>query len=255
MRFRLSWITAALCGSTLFSAVPLLAQSTNESHWIGRLGADQEKSDAYLARTPYVLKWDVDKTYKLYGNAAPLVKADSYLAGIHVIDVATGKMIQSTGRCGLSGEMRVSVAGRHRLHVFSTAPVKLSFMEDKTMLEAAARRGELKDGMTIETSKAGSVRTKNEKVDALKAEIINALESKRSSIGNDAVDALRLDAERAAQLATSEQDLNDRFRVLSNATVARIKASRETGAGNESRPADTGSTWTGKGLPPGMMKR
>jgi hypothetical protein len=72
------------------------------------------------------------------------------------------------------------------------------------------------------------------------------LEKKCSSIGDDAVVALRLDAERAAQLASSEEDFTARFSTLSAATVARIAAAKTV---KSPQPISGG-----EGLPAGMPK-
>lgn len=235
---------------------PAFAQTLNEYHAIGRVDKDQEDSPEYVARTPYILRWNVDPKYKLYGNRDPSVKAESYLAGIHVYDVATGRSVCSTNDGRFNGEVRVPVSGRHMVKVFCTAPIQLSFQENKAALETAAKRGELKDGVTVDSARAGSLRTKNEKIAALKADVISQLEKKRSSIGDDAVTALRLDAERAAQLAASEEDFTARFNTLSAATVETIKAGREAAGQVEAKPVTTPqTTWSGKGLPAGMQRR
>lgn len=244
MKFR---ITSIILAVTLAA----LAQPVNEYHSIGRVDKDQENSPEYVARTPYILRWRVDPKYKLYGKQDPTVKVESYLAGIHVYDVATGRMVCSTGNGSFNGEMKVPVSGKHTVKVFCTAPIQLSFEEDKSALETAAKRGELKDGVTVDAARSGSLRTKNEKIATLKADVISQLEKKRSSIGDDALAALRLDAERAAQLASSEEDFTARFSNLSAATVARITATQEAAEGTRA----TAQPWSGKGLPAGMQRR
>ena len=241
------------CITSIILAVTLatFAQPVNECHSIGRVDKDQEDSPEYVARTPYILRWSVDPKYKLYGKQDPTVKMESYLAGLHVYDVATGRSVCSTGDGSFNGQVRVPVSGRHMVKVFCTAPIQLSFEEDKSALETAAKRGELKDGVTVDAARSGSLRTKNEKIAALKADVISELEKKRSSIGDDALAALRLDAERAAQLASSEEDFTARFGTLSAATVARITASQEAAEGTRA----TAQPWSGKGLPAGMQRR
>lgn len=248
MRFRIISIILALTLATF-------AQSVNSSHAIGRVDKDREDSPEYVARTPYTLRWNVDAEYKLYGKNNPSVKAESYLAGIHVYDVATGRSVCSSGNGDLTGELRVPVAGKHVVKVFCTAPVQLSFEEDRAALETAAKRGELKDGVTVDVARSGSLRTKNEKVAALKADVISELEKTRSRLGDAAVTALRLDVERAAQLASSEEDFTARFRTLSAATVARLTAARDAAPTATAIPAATAPAWVGKGLPPGMQRR
>jgi hypothetical protein len=226
--------------------VATFAQSVNPSHAIGRVDKDHEDSAEYVARTPYILRWNVDPKYKLYGKSDPTVKVESYLAGLHVYDVATGRSVCSTGDGRFNGEMKVPVSGRHMVKVFCTAPIQLSFEEDKSALETAAKRGELKDGVTVDAARSVSLRTKNEKIAALKADVISELEKKRNSIGDDALAALRIDAEQAAQLASSEKDFAARFSTLSAATVAGIAAAK---ALKEPQPTSGGDS-----LPPRMQK-
>lgn len=248
MKFRITSIILAV-------TIAALAQPVNEYHSIGRVDKDQEDSPEYVARTPYILRWSADPKYKLHGKRDPTVKAKSYLAGIHVYDVVSGLSVCSSSDGSFNGEVRVPVSGRHMVKVFCTAPIQLSFVEDKSALETAAKRGELKDGVTVDAARSVSLRTKNEKIAALKADVISELEKKRSSIGDDALAALRLDAERAAQLASSEEDFTARFSTLSAATVARITATREN-AGQAAAKSVTApqTTWSGNDLPPGMKK-
>ena len=230
-----------------------MAQSVNSSHGIGRVDKDHEDSSPYLARTPYTLYWVADPKYKLYGKHDPSVKAESYLAGIHVYDVATGRIIKSSGEGSLSGSMKVPVAGRHRIKVFCTGPINLSFEEDKVALEQASRRGELKEGMTLEAAKASGGASVAKEIKALKEQILARHESRRHVIGEDNLAGIRRDAELAAHLASSVEDFQKRFDVLVLARVQEMKAPADNSR-LESPIQKPPTNWNGIGLPPGMKK-
>lgn len=193
---------------SLFLAAGAHAQAVNPNHGIGRVDQDHEDSAEYVARTPYTLEWSVDKRYKLYGKNDPL-KVDSYLAGIHVYDVVTGRLVAKVGQSALNGSMKIPVAGKHRVKVFCTGAVNLSFTEDKAALETAARRGELKEGVTVAEADKTSLRSRTERIAAAKAELLSLLATKKISESKKA--EIRLAAERAAQLASDEDDFGRRF--------------------------------------------
>lgn len=132
-------------------AASAYAQDVNARHGIGRVEGDGA-SAPYFARTPYTLYWNADPKYKLYGKSDPSVKAETYIAGIHVKDVDTGKIVASLDHIPLSGSMKVPVAGRHTIELFSTGPWQASYVEDEAALTAAARHGELAQGKTLEQS-------------------------------------------------------------------------------------------------------
>ncbi|MEO6477231.1 hypothetical protein [Luteolibacter sp.] len=234
----------------------------NEDHHIASGNAFGIPSDPYFARTPYTILWKADKSNQLYEQNGKVVRLNEVT--VEVYDVASGKKIASSGWKPLNGEMKVPIGGNHHIRVYAPGKWTADFKEDKEMLLQAASRGELKDGVTVREASKTSLRTKKERVEAVKAGMIKRIEAGRANFGDAGVAALTADLERAAQLASDEVDFAARFEALSKVTIAKISAEREQGAqGNpkasKSTPAapsaTPGSTWTGNGLPPGMQRR
>ncbi|MES2659541.1 MAG: hypothetical protein V4689_13060 [Verrucomicrobiota bacterium] len=241
----------------VFSCATATAQPrVNAEHHIASSDAFGIPSDPYFARTPYTVTWKAEKSNQLYEMNGKVVRLSEVT--VDVYDVASGKIIASSGWRPLSSEMKVPVGGNHHIRVYAPGKWTADFKEDKEMLQKAASRGELKDGVTVQDASKTSLRTKKERVESLKAGMIKRIEASRANFGDAGVAALTADLHRAAQLASDEVDFAARFEALSKVTIAKISEGRQQGSqGNslESESATPGSNWTGKGLPPGMQRR
>jgi hypothetical protein len=238
-----------LMGLTIATAT---GQAVKTHFHIGRVDGDGP-SRPYLARTPYTLRWNVDPKYKLYGNRDPRVKVESYIAAVHVRDVETGRIVHSLGQVPYNGETRVPVAGRHTVEFFSTAPWEASYVEDKTILEAAARRGELKADQTVREASKNSVATRGESVAAVKQATLLEIGKVRSTIGETAANELEMAAQKAAQLASDPADFTRRFTALT-ADVLENSKTRQAVTKPQIQALLPASEWDGRALPPGMEK-
>lgn len=236
-------------------------------------------TDAYLARTPYTLIWKAEKSSRSYVRNGRIEKITEIY--VNVYDQDTGKVIARTDWQPLDGEMKIPVAGRHYLRVYAPAKWTVSFREDKAMLERAASRGELKEGMTVKEANGKSQRTKDERIEAVKERMLRFIEAHREELGVAGVDSTTADVHKAAQLATDEKDFTARYQALSRATmekfgldpetvikVASTKGGRSKEAAEdlvpvkqdgkkdlEPEPETKDPGWSGEGLPPGMRVR
>ena len=231
----------------------------NEHHHIASGNAFGIPSDPYFARTPYTISWRAEKSNQLYQQNGKVVRLNEVT--VEVYDAATGKMIATSGWKPLIGEMEVLIPGKHHIRVYAPGKWTADFKEDKEMLQLAASRGELKDGVTVSDATQSSLRTKKDRVESVKAGMIQQIAASRDKLGDAAVAALTTDAHRAAQLASDEVDFAARFGALSKVTMAKIRADQgQATQGNreEFKPAPPAaapsSGWTGKGLPPGMQR-
>lgn len=232
----------------------------NEHHHIASGNAFGIPSDPYFARTPYTITWRAEKSNQLYEQNGKVVRLNEVT--VEVYDADTGKKIASSGWKPLIGEMEVLNPGKHHIRVYAPGKWTADFKEDKEMLQLAASRGELKDGVTVNDASQNSLRAKKDRVEAVKVGMIQQIAASRDKLGDAGVAALTTDAHRAAQLASDEVDFATRFGALSKVTMARIRADQGQGAQSnreESKPATPPATpstsWTGKGLPPGMQRR
>ncbi|MES2440752.1 MAG: hypothetical protein V4584_16920 [Verrucomicrobiota bacterium] len=231
----------------------------NEHHHIASGNAFGVPSNAYFARTPYTISWKADKSNQLYEQYGKIVKMNELV--LEVYDVASGKLIAYSGWRPLQGEMKVAVGGKHHIRVYAPGKWTAEFKEDKEMLQRAAGRGELKDGVTVRDASQNSLRTKKDRVESVKNGMIKQLADSRDEFGESGVAALTADVHKAAHLASDELDFAMRFGALSKETMIRIREDQERnppGNPQEPKPAPAvtqSSGWTGKGLPPGMQRR
>lgn len=227
------------------------SQDIQPQHGIGSGGSYKEPSSPYVARTPYTLRWTAETSYKLYGKENPAIKAKDTWTSASVIDAVTGATICSSPRGGMSGELKVPTGGKHRVIIYSLGRWTASFTEDEAMLREAARRGELKNGVVLSEARKTSLATKNEKVESLKLAMLKQMSDAKDKIGSDGVAALSADIIKAAHLASSEEDFLARFDALSAITIKRFPEAAKMNGDTKT----VSSTWSGKGLPPGMQKR
>lgn len=226
----------------------LHAQSVQTHHGIGRVDGDGP-SQPYLARTAYVLRWHVDPKYKLYGKQDPTVKVESYVAGLTVRDVDTGRVVHSLSRIPLDGETKVPVAGKHTVELFSTAPWQASYVEDKELLESAARRGVLKPGQTITESDRHSTDRRQERIEVAKNQLLGEVARQRSDMGDAVADQAVMEIHRCAKIASDDVDFYKR----AAAAFRLMKTDIRPAATNPVSSDVPRSTWDGQGMPPGMQ--
>ena len=196
-------MSALLCLTTAAAN----AQDVNARHAITRVEGDGASSP-YFARTPYTLYWNADSKYKLYGKSDPTVKAETYIAGVHVVDAETGKIVASVGQSAMNGSIKVPRGGKHTVELFSTGPWQASYVEDAAALNAAARRGELAQGKTLdETANTGHSARMSSVAEAL-AGTIKSIEA--TVTGSD-LDARVAAAKLVASRSSSVEDFEKRW--------------------------------------------
>lgn len=236
----------------LMSAPSGSAQAIQAQHGIGSGEGYNKPSAPYVARTPYTLRWTAESRYKIYGKQDPTVIGRDNWTSATVRDAETGKIICSSPRFGMTGELKVPVSGKHVVSIIALGKWTADFTEDAAMLKKAASRGELKNGVTIDEAKLSSLRTKNETIETRKAALLAQISEERGFIGEEAARLLSADAVKAAHLASSEADFDQRFNALRAETMKKITQAETALDPKKNIPA---STWNGKGLPPGMQPR
>ncbi|NJR42461.1 MAG: hypothetical protein HC767_07180 [Akkermansiaceae bacterium] len=121
---------------------------------------------------------ECQKNLDRYWKEDPLLKEKA--AGevmFDVFDIDKQEYVFRTGWQPLVGEVAVPVAGRHRLKVHALGKWSVSFIEDKAALEAAAKRGEIQPGKTIDQAKLSSGSTRRDKLQAAKISALAELEN------------------------------------------------------------------------------
>src|SRR5690349_572825 len=84
-----------------------------ESHVIENGEGYGARTQAYDARAPYLLKWQVSKSAEVKNRAGHNVRIEAPGVAIHVCDAATRRILIKAASLPLDGQMPVSHTGRH----------------------------------------------------------------------------------------------------------------------------------------------
>lgn len=251
MKGRLSLICCAVL-ALLLGGQTGSAQTIKSQHATSGGEGMASRSAPYVARTPYTLRWTAENRYKLFSKEYVRIKAKDAWTSVVVIDATTAEVVCVSPRFGLSGEFKVPVGGKHIISMSALGKWTADFIEDAAMLKAASDRGELKPDVPIDEARRTSFRTKNEVLEARKGRLLQLIQESRASIGDEAVRQLTENATKAAQIASSEEDFDRRFKAMSEETFERLPLAQSEPEPKKPVPS---STWNGKGLPPGLQIR
>lgn len=218
-----------LSGLIFCGVVVAHAQAVVAQHPIGGGTGNRVVSGAYVARTPYVLHWQADKTDGFTSNAITGLPGKVDVVSVHVIDAESGKVLLNTGWKPLEGEVKVPFAGKHQVRVFTLGKWNARFTEDEASLVLAQKQGTLKDGVIVAAPLDAAAMANQKRIEVVKAGLLKQVQDARDQIGEDGVALLTADIHKAAQFASGEEDFLKRFEVLSKISIEKYTPSRGQG--------------------------